>query len=107
VFDIEYWLLEEAKLKRLPPRKALAGRVALITGGTGGTRLRALPRIRGAHLRGAPGRLAAAHRAQDVRAGVLRHRHPGLGLIADGGAIDPIGLYRQSGRRRRVAARAG
>jgi rhamnulose-1-phosphate aldolase/alcohol dehydrogenase len=35
-FDIEYWLLEEAKLKRLPKPKSLAGRVALVTGGAGG-----------------------------------------------------------------------
>jgi rhamnulose-1-phosphate aldolase/alcohol dehydrogenase len=35
-FDIEYWLLEEAKLRRMPKPKALAGRVALITGGAGG-----------------------------------------------------------------------
>ncbi len=35
-FDIEYWLLVEAKLKRMPARKALAGRIALITGGAGG-----------------------------------------------------------------------
>jgi len=35
-FDIEYWLLEEAKLKRLPKPKSLAGRIALITGGAGG-----------------------------------------------------------------------
>jgi rhamnulose-1-phosphate aldolase/alcohol dehydrogenase len=35
-FDIEYWLLEEAKLQRLPAPKALAGRVALVTGGAGG-----------------------------------------------------------------------
>jgi len=35
-FDIEYWLLEEAKLQRVPKPKALAGRVALITGGAGG-----------------------------------------------------------------------
>ena len=35
-FDIEYWLLEEAKLQRLPKPKSLAGRVALITGGGGG-----------------------------------------------------------------------
>jgi rhamnulose-1-phosphate aldolase/alcohol dehydrogenase len=35
-FDIEYWLLEEAKLQRLPRPKALAGRVALISGGAGG-----------------------------------------------------------------------
>jgi rhamnulose-1-phosphate aldolase/alcohol dehydrogenase len=35
-FDIEYWLLEEAKLQRMPKPKPLAGRVALITGGAGG-----------------------------------------------------------------------
>ncbi|WP_282128944.1 bifunctional rhamnulose-1-phosphate aldolase/short-chain dehydrogenase [Roseobacter litoralis] len=35
-FDIEYWLLEEAKLQRMPAPKALAGRVALVTGGAGG-----------------------------------------------------------------------
>ena len=35
-FDIEYWLLEEAKLQRMPKPKSLAGRVALITGGGGG-----------------------------------------------------------------------
>jgi rhamnulose-1-phosphate aldolase/alcohol dehydrogenase len=35
-FDIEFWLLEEAKLARMPKRKSLAGRVALVTGGAGG-----------------------------------------------------------------------
>jgi rhamnulose-1-phosphate aldolase/alcohol dehydrogenase len=35
-FDIEYWALEQAKLDRRPPAGALAGRVALITGGAGG-----------------------------------------------------------------------
>ena len=35
-FDIEYWLLEEAKLQRLPKPKALAGQIALVTGGAGG-----------------------------------------------------------------------
>ncbi|SDG54874.1 bifunctional rhamnulose-1-phosphate aldolase/short-chain dehydrogenase [Alloyangia pacifica] len=35
-FDIEYWLLEEAKLQRMPKPKSLAGRVALVTGGGGG-----------------------------------------------------------------------
>ena len=35
-FDIEYWLLEEAKLQRMPKPKALAGRIAFITGGGGG-----------------------------------------------------------------------
>jgi rhamnulose-1-phosphate aldolase/alcohol dehydrogenase len=35
-FDIEYWLLEEAKLQRMPKAKSLEGRVAFITGGAGG-----------------------------------------------------------------------
>jgi rhamnulose-1-phosphate aldolase/alcohol dehydrogenase len=35
-FDIEYWLLEEAKLSRMPKPKSLAGQIALVTGGAGG-----------------------------------------------------------------------
>ncbi len=35
-FDIEYWLLEEAKLQRMPKPKPLAGKIALVTGGAGG-----------------------------------------------------------------------
>jgi rhamnulose-1-phosphate aldolase/alcohol dehydrogenase len=35
-FRIEYWELEEAKLRRLPPPKPLAGRVALVTGAASG-----------------------------------------------------------------------
>ncbi len=35
-FDIEYWLLEEAKLQRLPKPKSLSGKIALITGSAGG-----------------------------------------------------------------------
>jgi rhamnulose-1-phosphate aldolase/alcohol dehydrogenase len=35
-FDIEYWVLEEAKLQRMPKPKSLAGRIALVTGGASG-----------------------------------------------------------------------
>src|SRR6185312_4933522 len=35
-FNIEYWLLEEAKLQRMPKPKPLTGRIALITGSAGG-----------------------------------------------------------------------
>lgn len=35
-FDIEYWLLEEAKLQRMPAPQEMAGRIALVTGGAGG-----------------------------------------------------------------------
>ncbi len=35
-FNIEYWLLEEAKLQRMPKPKPLTGKIALITGSAGG-----------------------------------------------------------------------
>jgi rhamnulose-1-phosphate aldolase/alcohol dehydrogenase len=35
-FGIEYWVLEEAKLQRLPRPRSLEGRIALVTGGAGG-----------------------------------------------------------------------
>ncbi len=35
-FRIEYWALEEDKLRRLPPPRPLAGRIALVTGGGSG-----------------------------------------------------------------------
>ncbi len=35
-FRIEYWALEEAKLRRMPPPKRHAGRIALVTGGASG-----------------------------------------------------------------------
>jgi rhamnulose-1-phosphate aldolase/alcohol dehydrogenase len=35
-FNIEYWLLEEAKLQRMPKPKPLTGKIAIITGSAGG-----------------------------------------------------------------------
>ncbi|WP_026955688.1 bifunctional rhamnulose-1-phosphate aldolase/short-chain dehydrogenase [Algoriphagus vanfongensis] len=35
-FNIEYWLLEEAKLQRMPKEKPLSRKIALITGSAGG-----------------------------------------------------------------------
>ncbi len=35
-FNIEYWLLEEAKLQRMPKPKPLTGKIALVTGSAGG-----------------------------------------------------------------------
>ncbi len=35
-FNIEYWLLEEAKLQRMPKPKSLTGKIAFITGSGGG-----------------------------------------------------------------------
>lgn len=44
-FDIEYWHLEEAKLQRMPKPKALAGRIALVTGAAGGIGLATARRL--------------------------------------------------------------
>jgi rhamnulose-1-phosphate aldolase/alcohol dehydrogenase len=51
-FDIEYWLLEEAKLKRVPPEKELARRVAVIVGAGSGIGRTAASRLApdGAHI---------------------------------------------------------
>ena len=35
-FDIEYWLLEEAKLRRMPPEQSLARNVVIVVGAGGG-----------------------------------------------------------------------
>ena len=35
-FDIEYWLLEEAKLRRMPPEKELAGQIVVVIGAGSG-----------------------------------------------------------------------
>lgn len=35
-FDIEYWLLEEAKLQRMPPEKEFSRQIAVVTGGAQG-----------------------------------------------------------------------
>ena len=35
-FNIEYWLLEEAKLQRMPKPKSLSGKIAMVTGSAGG-----------------------------------------------------------------------
>jgi rhamnulose-1-phosphate aldolase/alcohol dehydrogenase len=65
-FRIEYWELEEAKLRRLPPPKPLAGRVAFVTGAASGigraiaTRLAAEGAAVVLADRDAPGAAAAA-----------------------------------------------
>lgn len=70
-FDIEYWLLEEAKLQRMPAPKPLVGRVALVTGGAGGIGAATAARLM---ADGACVMLADRDEAaiEDVRAGFAR-----------------------------------
>ena len=51
-FDIEYWLLEEAKLQRMPKEKEMARRVVVVIGGGNGIGKSTLERFssEGAHL---------------------------------------------------------
>jgi len=51
-FRIEYWALEEAKLRRQPPEKELSRRVAVVIGGAGGIgrEVARLAAARGAHV---------------------------------------------------------
>ena len=64
-FDIEYWLLEEAKLQRMPKPKSLAGRIACITGGAGGI---------GRAIAAAPDERRRLRRARRHRPGEPRRR---------------------------------
>jgi len=51
-FRIEYWALEEAKIRRQPPEKELSRRVALVVGGASGIgrEVAHLAAMRGAHV---------------------------------------------------------
>jgi rhamnose utilization protein RhaD (predicted bifunctional aldolase and dehydrogenase)/NAD(P)-dependent dehydrogenase (short-subunit alcohol dehydrogenase family) len=69
-FRIEYWLLEEAKIRRQPPEKELSRRIALIVGGASGIGRAAalLAAERGAHIMIADRDLAGAEgAAQEAR----------------------------------------
>jgi rhamnose utilization protein RhaD (predicted bifunctional aldolase and dehydrogenase)/NAD(P)-dependent dehydrogenase (short-subunit alcohol dehydrogenase family) len=70
-FRIEYWALEEAKLRRQPPEKELSRQIALIVGGGSGIgrAVAMLAASRGAHVMVADRDLAAAAKvAEELKA---------------------------------------
>ena len=82
-FDIEYWALEEAKLRRMPPEKEMAGRVIIVIGaGSGIGRETALRLVReGAQIVCADLNLEAAQKTADE---ILAKTGLGIGVAGTG-----------------------
>jgi len=82
-FDIEYWLLEEAKLQRMPPEKELARQIIAVIGGGSGIGKDLAHRIskEGAHVVAVDLQKEAADSTADEIAGKLG---PGIGVAGTG-----------------------
>jgi len=82
-FDIEYWALEEAKLRRMPADKELAGRAVVVIGaGSGIGRETALRLVReGAHIICVDLNLAAAQATAEE---ILKKTGIGIGVAGSG-----------------------
>ncbi len=82
-FDIEYWLLEEAKLRRMPPEKALARRIILVVGAGNGIGKATALRMacEGAHIVCADIDLKAAQQTADELARIYGQ---GIGVAGSG-----------------------
>lgn len=92
-FDIEYWALEEAKLKRMPPEKELARQIAFVVGaGSGIGRVVTDRLIREGAVVAAADRDADAARV--TADGILARTGKGIGVAGTGlsGCGDVIGL---------------
>lgn len=92
-FDIEYWLLEEAKLKRMPPEKELARRIVVVVGAGNGIGKAAALRLarEGAHVVCADISLEAA---QATAAELTAVHGAGIGVAGTGisGCGPAVGL---------------
>lgn len=82
-FDIEYWLLEEAKLQRMPPEEELARNIAVVVGGGSGIGKAVAHRLAadGAHVVSADMNDAAAQSTADELTGIYGQ---GIGVAGTG-----------------------
>ncbi len=82
-FDIEYWLLEEAKLKRMPPEQSLARQVVMVIGAGSGIGREVALRIapEGAHVVSVDLNAEAAQKTADELTGKLGQ---GIGVAGSG-----------------------
>jgi len=104
-FDIEYWALEEAKLRRMPADKELAGRVVVVIGaGSGIGRETSLRLVReGAHIVCVDLNQAAAQATADE---ILANTGLGIGVAGTGisGCGSAIGLQADVTKRESIRA---
>ncbi len=82
-FDIEYWLLEEAKLRRMPPEKSLERNVVIVVGAGSGIGRAVAHRVakEGAHVVAADLNLEAA---QGTAAELTKIYGMGIGVAGSG-----------------------
>ncbi len=82
-FDIEYWALEEAKLRRMPPEKGLARQIAVVIGGGSGIGRAVAQRMiqEDAHVVVAD---LDAEAAQETAEGLVAQAGMGIGLAGTG-----------------------
>jgi len=87
-FDIEYWALEEAKLRRMPPEKELARQIAVVVGAGSGIGKETAQRLikDGAHIVAVDLNAEAA----EATAKVLTDQY-GLGIGVSGSGISNCG----------------
>ena len=82
-FDIEYWALEEAKLRRMPPEKTLARKVTVVIGAGSGIGVATAKRVaaEGAHVVCADLNPAGAQATADALTGTYGQ---GIGVAGSG-----------------------